>query len=168
MEPSNKRMQLPKLRAAPVLQAKVPPCAPAGWMDGVTASQLIPVLGGHREIDGWGAGRSGSRPATTKEASVGAIIVRRTVVGRMGAAVFMLGVAAFLLGFVHPWFFPLAWASLIGGGVLAVFIWRSRSDPLIQRCRTSPLIRKKRSRLSRGRRTDTVTRTTCIRRARPP
>ena len=54
---------------------------------------------------------------------MGAIIVRRTVVGRMSAAVFMLGVAAFLLGFVHPWFFPLAWASLIGGAVLAVLIW---------------------------------------------
>ena len=32
MEPHNKRMQLTKLRAAPVLQAEVPPCAPAaGW-----------------------------------------------------------------------------------------------------------------------------------------
>jgi hypothetical protein len=38
---SNKRMQLTKLRAAPVLQAEVPPCAPAGGMDGGTASQLI-------------------------------------------------------------------------------------------------------------------------------
>jgi hypothetical protein len=37
----NKRMQLTKLRAAPVLQAEVPPCAPAGGMDGGTASQLI-------------------------------------------------------------------------------------------------------------------------------
>jgi hypothetical protein len=34
-------MQLTKLRAAPVLQAEVPPCAPAGKMDGGTASQLI-------------------------------------------------------------------------------------------------------------------------------
>ena len=38
---SNKRMQLTKLRAAPVLQAEVPPCAPAGQTDGGTASQLI-------------------------------------------------------------------------------------------------------------------------------
>jgi hypothetical protein len=37
----NKRMQLTKLRAAPVLQAEVPPCAPAGRLDGGTASQLI-------------------------------------------------------------------------------------------------------------------------------
>jgi hypothetical protein len=37
----NKRMQLTKLRAAPVRQAEVPPCAPAGWTDGGTASQLI-------------------------------------------------------------------------------------------------------------------------------
>ena len=37
----NKRMQLTKLRAAPVLQAEVPPCAPAGETDGGTASQLI-------------------------------------------------------------------------------------------------------------------------------
>jgi len=39
--PPNKRMQLTKLRAAPVLQAEVPPCAPAGKTDGGTASQLI-------------------------------------------------------------------------------------------------------------------------------
>ena len=38
---SNKRMQLTKLRAAPVRRAEVPPCAPAGQMDGGTASQLI-------------------------------------------------------------------------------------------------------------------------------
>jgi len=34
-------MQLTKLRAAPVLQAEVPPCAPAGQTDKGTASQLI-------------------------------------------------------------------------------------------------------------------------------
>jgi len=34
-------MQLTKLRAAPVLRAEVPPCAPAGRTDGGTASQLI-------------------------------------------------------------------------------------------------------------------------------
>ncbi len=39
--PSNNAMQLTKLRAAPVLQAEVPPCAPAGETDGGTASQLI-------------------------------------------------------------------------------------------------------------------------------
>ena len=37
----NNAMQLTKLRAAPVLQAEVPPCAPAGEIAGVTASQLI-------------------------------------------------------------------------------------------------------------------------------
>ena len=41
----NKRMQLTKLRAAPVLQAEVPPCAPAGETDGGTASQLIRGVG---------------------------------------------------------------------------------------------------------------------------
>jgi hypothetical protein len=30
----NKRMQLTKLRAAPVRRAEVPPCAPAGETDG--------------------------------------------------------------------------------------------------------------------------------------
>ena len=39
--PSNNAMQLTKLRAAPVWHAEVPPCAPAGQMDGGTASQLI-------------------------------------------------------------------------------------------------------------------------------
>src|SRR5512137_1597102 len=34
-------MQLTKLRAAPVLRAEVPPCAPAGRTEGGTASQLI-------------------------------------------------------------------------------------------------------------------------------
>jgi hypothetical protein len=34
-------MQLTKLSAAPVLQTEVPPCAPAGEMNGGTASQLI-------------------------------------------------------------------------------------------------------------------------------
>jgi hypothetical protein len=36
----NKRMQLKKLRAAPERQDKVPPRAPAGELDGGTASQL--------------------------------------------------------------------------------------------------------------------------------
>jgi hypothetical protein len=39
--PQNKRMQLTKLRAAPVRRAEVPPCAPVGEMNGGTASQLI-------------------------------------------------------------------------------------------------------------------------------
>ena len=39
--PPNKRMQLTKLRAAPVWRAEVPPCASAGQRDGGTASQLI-------------------------------------------------------------------------------------------------------------------------------
>jgi hypothetical protein len=43
--PPNKRMQLTKLRAAPVRQDKVPPCAPAGRPDGGTASQLIRSVG---------------------------------------------------------------------------------------------------------------------------
>ena len=51
--PSNNAMQLTKLRAAPVLQAEVPPCAPAGRMDGGTASQLIasvrPTVGEQHE-----------------------------------------------------------------------------------------------------------------------
>ena len=36
-----KRMQMTKLRPAPERQDKVPPCAPAGKLDGGTASQLI-------------------------------------------------------------------------------------------------------------------------------
>jgi hypothetical protein len=52
---SNKRMQLTKLRAAPVRRAEVPPCAPAGGTDGGTASQLIrgvrPTRGGAMGLD---------------------------------------------------------------------------------------------------------------------
>ena len=40
-ERPNNAMQLTKLRAAPERLGKVPPCAPAGGMDGGTASQLI-------------------------------------------------------------------------------------------------------------------------------
>jgi hypothetical protein len=43
-------MQLTKLRAAPERQAEVPPCAPAGEMDGGTASQLIRGVGQTREV----------------------------------------------------------------------------------------------------------------------
>jgi hypothetical protein len=43
--PPNKRMKLTKLSAAPVGQAEVPPCAPAGESDGGTASQLIRGVG---------------------------------------------------------------------------------------------------------------------------
>ncbi len=57
MGPPNKRMQLTKLRAAPERQDKVPPCAPAGRMDGGTASQLIRSVGrtdaGAREARCW-------------------------------------------------------------------------------------------------------------------
>jgi len=45
MTTPNKRMQLTKLRAAPVRQDKVPPCAPDGQPDGGTASQLIRRVG---------------------------------------------------------------------------------------------------------------------------
>jgi hypothetical protein len=51
--PPNKRMQLTKLRAAPVRQAEVPPCAPAGPMDGGTASQLIRSVGRTRGGREW-------------------------------------------------------------------------------------------------------------------
>ena len=50
MEPHNKRMQLTKLRAAPVWQAEVPPCAPAAGTDGGTASQLIRSVRRTREV----------------------------------------------------------------------------------------------------------------------
>ena len=50
----NKRMQQTKLRAAPVLRAEVPPCAPAGKTDGGTASQLIRSV---RRTVGWKEGR---------------------------------------------------------------------------------------------------------------
>jgi hypothetical protein len=63
--PSNKRMQLTKLRAAPVLRAEVPPCAPAGDMDGGTASQLIRGVRwtrGEESADGLSAGAT---PAST-------------------------------------------------------------------------------------------------------
>jgi hypothetical protein len=50
-------MQLTKLRAAPVWQAEVPPCAPAGEMDGGTASQLIRSVRRTRRSDRNGVAR---------------------------------------------------------------------------------------------------------------
>ena len=65
---------------------------------------------------------------------MGAITVRRDVVGKMSAGVLVLGIAAFLLGFVHPWFFPFAWISLLGGALIAVLLWagsRRSSHPTV-------------------------------------
>ncbi len=70
-----------------------------------------------------------------------AIIVRRTAVGRMSLAVFVLGTSAFLLGFVDPFFFPLAWASLIGGAVLALVMFakhRRASHPTLSHLADDP------------------------------
>ena len=58
---------------------------------------------------------------------MGAITVRRTVVGTMSALVFALGLAAFVLGFLEPMFYPLAWLSLLGGLVIAVLLWLKHS-----------------------------------------
>jgi hypothetical protein len=59
MTSPNKRMQLTKLRATPVLQAEVPPCAPAGETDGGTASQLIRSV---RRTWWWERERTNQRP----------------------------------------------------------------------------------------------------------
>ncbi len=72
---------------------------------------------------------------------MGAITVRRAVVGKMSAGVCLLGIAAFLLGFVHPGFFPLAWISLLGGAVIAVFLWakhRRASHPTVSHLAPDP------------------------------
>jgi hypothetical protein len=72
---------------------------------------------------------------------VGAIVVRRTVLGKMSAAVFALGISAFLLGFLEPFFFPLAWASVVMGGLLAAFIWgrnRRASHPTVSHLAEEP------------------------------
>jgi hypothetical protein len=65
----------------------------------------------------------------------------RSVVGKMSAGVFALGIAAFLLGFFHPWFFPVAWGSLLGGGGVAALIWnkhRRSSHPTISHLAEDP------------------------------
>ncbi len=65
---------------------------------------------------------------------MGAINVRRDVTGKMSALVFALGIAAFLLGFVQPMFYPLAWISLVGGVVIAILLWarhRRSSHPTL-------------------------------------
>jgi hypothetical protein len=65
---------------------------------------------------------------------MGAIVVRRAVVGTMGAVVFVLGLFAFLLSFFEPGFYPVAWLSLLGGVVIAVLLWakhRRSSHPTL-------------------------------------
>jgi hypothetical protein len=65
---------------------------------------------------------------------MGAINVRRDVAGKMGAAVFALGISAFLLGFLEPGFYPLAWVSLLGGVVIGILLWakhRRSSHPTL-------------------------------------
>ena len=72
---------------------------------------------------------------------MGAITVRRDVGGKMSAGVFVLGIAAFLLGFVHPGFFPLAWISLLGGALIAVLLWgrnRRSSHPTVSHLAPDP------------------------------
>lgn len=50
---------------------------------------------------------------------MGAILVRGAG-GRMGFVVFTIGIGAFVLGFVHPVFAPIALGSLAGGVAVAV------------------------------------------------
>jgi hypothetical protein len=66
-------MQLTKLRAAPVLRAEVPPCAPAGETDGGTASQLIRSVGWTNSRDREGndtppSGKAGLAEAQSEDA----------------------------------------------------------------------------------------------------
>jgi hypothetical protein len=91
-------MQLTKLRAAPVLRAEVPPCAPAGRMDGGTASQLIRSVRRTgdmmRALDlvalvGLGGvtvlgGGCGPHECPTCPAPLPAIVVRVTAAGSVG------------------------------------------------------------------------------------
>jgi len=49
--PPNKRLQLTRRRAAPVPHAEVPPCAPAGEMDGAPLRSRPAVFGRRRVMD---------------------------------------------------------------------------------------------------------------------
>jgi len=63
--PSNKRMQLTKLRAAPERQDKVPPCAPAGEMDRKLThgnSRGIYIVESTRWPDGYESPEVGQQP----------------------------------------------------------------------------------------------------------
>ena len=68
---SNKRMQLTKLRAAPVRRAEVPPCAPAGRTDGGTASQLIRSVRRTIAAATWQLTRGGHRARRGVRCAVG-------------------------------------------------------------------------------------------------
>ena len=72
---------------------------------------------------------------------MGAITVRRAVAGKMGVGVFVLGIAAFLVSFFDPNFFPLAWFSLGVGALAAVLLSlrnRRLSHPTISHLAKDP------------------------------
>ena len=72
---------------------------------------------------------------------MGSITVRRDRVGKMSGVAFALGISAFLLGFVQPGFFPVAWISLGGGAVLAVALGarnRKLTHPTISHLAADP------------------------------
>jgi hypothetical protein len=59
----------------------------------------------------------------------------------MSGVAFALGVSAFLLGFIDPGFYPLAWISLAGGVLLAVLLWakhRRSSHPTVSHLAPEP------------------------------
>jgi hypothetical protein len=45
----------------------------------------------------------------------------------MGALVFALGLAAFLLSFFEPMFYPVAWLSFLGGLGIGALLWIKHS-----------------------------------------
>jgi hypothetical protein len=59
----------------------------------------------------------------------------------MGGFVFALGLLAFLLGFFHPGFYPLAWISLLGGVAIAILLWakhRRSAHPTVSHLAPDP------------------------------
>ena len=74
-------MQLTKLRASPVLQAEVPPCAPAGKMDGGTASQLIASV-----VRTVGRAQMVGERRRTNARGMGKMTVRRSIVAAIVVA----------------------------------------------------------------------------------
>ena len=72
---------------------------------------------------------------------MGAITVRRVSVGKMSAGVLFLGLAAFLVAFLHPAFALLAWPSLFGGLLVAGLLWRRQgrsSHPTVSHLAQDP------------------------------
>ena len=110
----NKGMKLTKLRAAPVRQAEVPPCARAARMGAGTASQLIPGVrrtpqARGRARDGQKATRGTARGEMEGDVEVWLLFALMSALMGFGVAKLIKNPLAVLVAAGIAWFSLLGW-----------------------------------------------------------